>query len=199
MSKNTKQVCDAFWKTNNMTHLPPYTLIRSKRKTLALQILPTGEIFVRSPLLYPKFLIERFLWERKNWIEKSQEKMRKKWGSEKKIYSPEEIKTMKWELTDYIVPRTQELWKWKNLPKIQSIKVTISERRWGSCSGANRLCFSYRLREYMENHPEFIDAVIIHELAHLEEKNHRAPFWSLVYNWMPEYEMIMKNRGGNIE
>ncbi|MBP6981645.1 M48 family metallopeptidase, partial [Candidatus Gracilibacteria bacterium] len=80
-----------------------------------------------------------------------------------------------------------------------SIKITVSERRWGSCSGNNRLCFSYRLREYMENHPEFIDAVIIHELAHLEEKNHGASFWSLVYSWMPEYEMIMKNRGGNIE
>jgi UTP pyrophosphatase len=40
----------------------------------------------------------------------------------------------------------------------------------------------------------FVDAIIIHELAHLREKNHQRPFWNLVYSMMPEYEFIMKNR-----
>lgn len=55
--------------------IPLYTLIRSKRKTLALQISQNGEIFVRAPRLYPKFLIEKFLIQKKEWIEKSKEKM----------------------------------------------------------------------------------------------------------------------------
>jgi predicted SprT family Zn-dependent metalloprotease len=41
---------------------------------------------------------------------------------------------------------------------------------------------------------KFIDAVIIHELAHLREKHHQASFWKLVYTMMPEYETIMKNQ-----
>ncbi len=46
----------------------------------------------------------------------------------------------------------------------------------------------------------FIDAIIIHELAHLREKNHQKPFWNLVNQWMPEYEEVVKARTdlGNI-
>ena len=41
---------------------------------------------------------------------------------------------------------------------------------------------------------DFIDAIIVHELAHLREKNHQKPFWDLVYRMMPDYEKVMKNR-----
>ena len=37
----------------------------------------------------------------------------------------------------------------------------------------------------------FIDAIIVHELAHLREKNHQKSFWNLVYQMMPEYDETM--------
>ena len=43
--------------------LYPYTLLRSKRKTLALQITREGEIVVRSPLKLPEEEIRRFVAE----------------------------------------------------------------------------------------------------------------------------------------
>jgi predicted SprT family Zn-dependent metalloprotease len=47
---------------------------------------------------------------------------------------------------------------------------------------------------YRQNDKEkFIDAIIIHELAHLREKNHQKPFWDLVYRMMLEYESVMKD------
>jgi predicted metal-dependent hydrolase len=80
-----------------------------------------------------------------------------------------------------------------SLPEITSTKITLSEKRWGSCSAKNGLCFSYRLGEYLGGKEEFIDAIIVHELAHLREKNHQKPFWNLVYSMMPTYEVIMKH------
>ena len=49
--------------------LYPYTLLRSKRKTLALQITREGEIVVRSPLKLPEEEIRRFVAEKSPWIQ----------------------------------------------------------------------------------------------------------------------------------
>jgi len=46
-----------------------YKLIRTWRKTLALQI-KNGELIVRSPKLMPKFLIENFVNKHEKWIER---------------------------------------------------------------------------------------------------------------------------------
>lgn len=47
-----------------------YTLVRTKRKTLALQITPEGKVVVRAPLRLAKREIDRMLDERKEWITK---------------------------------------------------------------------------------------------------------------------------------
>ena len=41
-----------------------YELIRSRRKTLSVEIKPDGRIIVRAPMRYPKREIERFLLEK---------------------------------------------------------------------------------------------------------------------------------------
>ena len=55
-----------------------YELIRSKRKTLAVQIKPDGSVVVRAPLRYPQREIDRFLWDRADWIRVHREKMLKR-------------------------------------------------------------------------------------------------------------------------
>lgn len=45
-----------------------YTLIRSKRKTLAVHIVKGGKVEVRAPLSLPIKDIERFLLQKQNWI-----------------------------------------------------------------------------------------------------------------------------------
>lgn len=68
----------------------------------------------------------------------------------------------------------------------QSMRITSARTRWGSCSGADNLAFSFRL---IMAPPVVIDYVIIHELMHIKEKNHSAQFWKLIETAMPEYKL----------
>lgn len=168
----------------------PYTLIRSRRKSLSIQIDSGWNLIARAPIKMDISSIENFILKKMEWIEKHQKRMEN--IPKKSILSETDIKIQKKNLENHIVPRIYELWQWKNLPPITSIKITKSERRWGSCSSKNWLCFSYRLHEFLGS--PFIDAIILHELAHFTHKNHQKPFWDLVYSWMPEYEWIIRNR-----
>ncbi len=68
--------------------------------------------------------------------------------------------------------------------KYGRIRITDAQRRWGSCSG-NNLNFSWRL---IMAPLSAIDYVVVHELAHIEEKNHSKRFWRKVQSLMPDYE-----------
>ena len=102
----------------------PYALIRSKRRTVALQINKHGELIVRAPMKLSVSFIEGFIEEKKDWIQKHQIRMKSEVrGSRKKEYSQSEILEMKKELKDYIIPRVAVLWQGKNLPKYTNIKI----------------------------------------------------------------------------
>ena len=57
------------------------------------------------------------------------------------------------------------------------ITVRDTASRWGSCSSARSLSFSWRL---ILAPPFVLDYVVAHEVAHLKEMNHGAGFWRLV-------------------
>jgi predicted metal-dependent hydrolase len=59
------------------------------------------------------------------------------------------------------------------------------ESRWGSCSAARSISFSWRLIFA----PDFVrDYVVAHEVAHLKEMNHGPRFWKLVEKLHPEFK-----------
>lgn len=75
------------------------------------------------------------------------------------------------------------------------IKITSAHTRWGSCSPDGTLCFAYRLIMAPE---EVIDYVALHELVHLEIKNHSREFWTRVEAIMPDFQSRLDwlNRNG---
>ncbi len=179
-----------------------YTLIRSSRRTLAIQIGQSGEIIVRAPMRYSTEKIDVFLHEKSSWIEKHTGRMREKYREQKSLewyYHIFGVRYERWGLTEteivqlskdalreYISTTLPRLSHGKSLWRtIANIRINSARTRWGSCSSRGNLSFSYRLVAYPR---ETIDAVIIHELAHLTHANHSAKFWSLVYEWMPDYE-----------
>lgn len=56
--------------------------------------------------------------------------------------------------------------------------VDNQQHRWGSCTPADR---TIRLSDRLQGMPSWvIDYVLLHELAHLLEKNHTKAFWRMV-------------------
>ena len=60
---------------------------------------------------------------------------------------------------------------------VSRVAVRDTKSRWGSCSGAGALSFSWRLILAPE---PVMDYVVAHEVAHLAEMNHGPRFWKLV-------------------
>lgn len=70
-----------------------------------------------------------------------------------------------------------------------TVKISSARTRWGSCSSKGTLSFTWRL--VMAPIP-VIDYVIIHELAHLIERNHSDRFWKNVERMYPDYKIQEK-------
>jgi len=67
----------------------------------------------------------------------------------------------------------------------QRVKITSAQTRWGSCSLKGSLCFPWRL---VMAPMSVIDYVVIHELVHTQEHNHRKAFWDKVIAIIPDYK-----------
>ncbi len=81
--------------------------------------------------------------------------------------------------------------------KPKSIKITSAQKRWGSCSYDDKICFSYRL---VMAPIDVIDYVVLHELIHIVEKNHSKAFFDKLQKFMPDYLLKRKwlKENGNL-
>ena len=52
-----------------------YRLIRSARRSLCIQITPTGAVVVRAPFAVPNRQIETFVLAKQTWIEQNRQKV----------------------------------------------------------------------------------------------------------------------------
>lgn len=66
------------------------------------------------------------------------------------------------------------------------ITLRDTRSRWGSCSSAGKLMFSWRL---IMAPPAVLDYVAAHEVAHLAEMNHSPAFWAIVARIRPDYRL----------
>jgi predicted metal-dependent hydrolase len=64
------------------------------------------------------------------------------------------------------------------------VTVRDTRTRWGSCSRARRLSFSWRL---ILAPPEALETVVVHELAHLRVFGHGPGFWEIVAGRRPDH------------
>lgn len=169
-----------------------YDLIRSARKTIAIQIKPDGTIVVRAPLYMTESRINAFISEKSFWVEKNVNKMR---SAVLPKYTESE--------TENFIVRAKEL-----LPHIaehfseiigvtfKKINVKKARTLWGSCTVKGVI----NLNCLLVNLPkEITDYVVIHELCHLRHMNHSRAFWEEVKKYCPDYKYRrkwLKENGG---
>lgn len=201
-------------------------IIRSKRKTISLQVSDEATLIVRAPFKVSEEIINRVILKHSNWIEKKKKEMQLRdikfskkefvngegflylgnyyrlrlvenqeislnfkngfYLSKEYLANAEEI------FIDWYKGRAYEkiservkLYAQKRGFKYNKINITNAQKRWGSCSCRNNLNFSWRL--VMAPLP-VIDYVIVHELVHLDEKNHSKTFWNKVKMLITDYK-----------
>jgi hypothetical protein len=69
--------------------------------------------------------------------------------------------------------------------RVAEITLRDPRSRWGSCTAAGRLMFSWRL---ILAPPSVLDYVAAHEVAHLVEMNHAPAFWAVVERLFPAWQ-----------
>ena len=160
-----------------------YTLIRSKRKTVSIQVDVDCNITVRVPMRTSQKEIDKILLNKKEWLEKTIVLQREK-KKEIKEYSEEEIKLLRKKAKE-IIPNKAEYYANIMQVKPESVKINSAKKRYGSCSGTNNLNFSLYL---MDKDDRFIDYVVVHELAHIRHHNHSKDFYEFIEQFMPDYK-----------
>ena len=159
-----------------------YVIIRSNRKTLALEVKRGGEVIVRAPLRMTEQKIVEFLNLRYNWLIKAVE--RQKIRKDNYDIPPEKILELKQKAEEVLPRRVEYFSKIMNLYP-QTVKINLAKTRFGSCSGKNNINFSAFLMMFPI---EAIDYVVVHELAHIKYKNHQKEFYDFVKLYLPDYK-----------
>ena len=158
----------------------PYTLIRSGRKTISIQITPGGKVILRCPNRMRKEEAEKFLLSKRTWVEKHLAAC-----SPLQPLSREELDWLAQTAKEDIAPRVRLLAARMGID-YGRITFRFQHTRWGSCSAKGNLNFNCLLMLCPE---EVRDYVIIHELCHRKEMNHSAAFWAEVERYCPDYRI----------
>ena len=162
-----------------------YTLIRSSRKTVAIQI-RSGYITVRAPLKMQKSAIDDFVQKHEKWLIRHLEK-NNKLNSELEnvtVLSDSELKGLKNKAENYIPQRVEHYANRLNV-NYGKISFRFQKTRWGSCSSSGNLNFNCLL---MLAPTDVIDAIIAHELCHRKHMNHSKDFYEELLRICPNYE-----------
>ncbi len=163
-----------------------YTFLRHHRaRRIRLTVRSDGSVLVTAPRRAPLFLIERFVWEKAEWVREKIDFFKaqpgglfpKLTGNEYRRHRQAALNLAKQKVI-FFNKRYHFFYN--------AITVRNQRTRWGSCSRKKNLNFNYKIALLPER---FVDYIIVHELCHLQELNHSREFWQLVEHAIPDYRI----------
>lgn len=165
--------------------MSPIEVIRSRRKTLSLELTDDGRVLLRAPLRCPRRELEAFAERHRAWIERKlreSEERRRALAAVPKL-TEEELRALQKRGKQvfparcaYYAPLLGVSWS--------RISVRKQRSKWGSCSAKGGLNFNCLL---LLAPGRVLDYVVVHELCHRREMNHSQRFWALVGGLCPDY------------
>ena len=167
----------------------PVELVRSRRKTLSLEVKPPARVIVRAPMRASLRSIQAFVEAHREWIADAVERVQARHDARAEaaeragMLSEADLATLARQARSVIPARVAHF---APLVGITYGRITLrcQKTRWGSCSAAGNLNFNVLL---MLAPPEVLDYVVVHELCHRLEMNHSPRFWALVAQHDPEH------------
>ncbi len=161
-----------------------YKLIRSKRKSISVEISTEAKVIVRAPMNMKKENVELFLLMKSKWIDEHLKNMQARITEIPQKLSEKEINDLK-KMAKKEIPN--RVVYYSNLMGVEYEKISIrtQKTRFGSCSSNKNLNFNLAI---MLMPSEIMDYVIVHELTHLKEMNHSQAFWQEVGKIIPDFK-----------
>ncbi len=160
-----------------------YQVVRSRRKTAAIEVTREGAVIVRAPQRMPRADISAMVEQHAAWIEKKLAVQRARAAA----YPPPD----ETELAALMARARTELPPliayYAAIMGVAPAEVSFGKARtrFGSCTGDNRLRFSCLLMRYPE---AAIRYVVVHELAHIRHHDHSPAFYAEVARVLPDYK-----------
>lgn len=137
---------------------------------------------MRVPMQLAQSRVEEFVAQHEAWLE---EKLREAQRCRPDTLTEVQIAALKKKAAEQLPAKTAY---YARLMGVQpaGVKITSAQKRFGSCSGKNSICYSYQVMRYAD---AAIDYVVVHELAHIVHKNHSRDFYALVESILPDYRV----------
>lgn len=160
----------------------PVTVVRSRRRTIALSVEDGPRVLIKAPLFFSDADAEEFVRKHRLWITRRAALLEER-KQNAKTFSPEEIAALR---VRAAALARDGIARWAPLMGAApaGVKITSAVTRWGSCSGKNSICFSWRIALLP---PEAAEYIVVHELAHIRQKNHGPRFYAEVAAVMPDW------------
>jgi predicted metal-dependent hydrolase len=151
-------------------------LHKKKLKNSYIQVLKDKTVLVKTSVSSKQY-IQNFIDTHLNWIQKELLKMENVVSYEEELHTKEYV-------IDRMVYFSQEM----DL-KYEQIKFRKMKSRWGSCSSKRSITLNTHL---LKLPLEYVDYILVHELAHIKHMNHSKEFHALVEKFIPNQKEIRK-------
>ena len=161
--------------------LPAYTLVRSSRRTVAVQVLPGAQVVVRAPRDISDRRVRQIMAQHQEAIRRHMRAMAL--VAPPRVLSAEEVSALYLRARS-VLPAKVSYYAALLGQRFCGFTVTGAKKRFGSCSSRGSLCFSYLLMRYPE---AAVHYVVLHEVAHLIHPNHSPAFYQTIARYMPDY------------
>lgn len=184
--------------TNNTFYMN-IEIVKSKRKTLSIQVLDSETVRVRAPYRMSKKDIQSYIDKNEEWIRDKIEKAKEREKEIEGIRCLSELELD--ELADKaceVITKRVEYYAPQVGVTYGRITIRNQKTRWGSCSAKGNLNFNVAL---MRVPLDVMDYVVVHELCHRLFLDHSKDFWNEVAKFIPDYkskEKWLKENGTKI-